>query len=236
MPDVRDLLREGAGDPVAPLDLDAVLRGGARRTARRRAALAVAAVVPVAVTAVLLIGPAQEQLAPATPASPGPLPTASAGPPAPQRSGPPASAPAAPLPGPGRSASAPATSASTADGEFFAFITAIDGGSSGAYGVTYDKVDYLGDACVAGVPRPTRAGAIAKTCYRDVNPLLRHVPASATTSVVVRDSSGEPLPSDWAGLRKAVQQETVAGPVRPWRITVRAGVVTSILGEVYEAA
>lgn len=52
MPDITDLLRSGAGDPLAPLDLDRVERRGAQRARNRRlgqaavgGALAVAALV-----------------------------------------------------------------------------------------------------------------------------------------------------------------------------------------------
>ena len=67
--------------------------------------------------------------------------------------------------------------------------------------------------------------------------MLRTAKGSARTAVVVRDSSGEPLPGDWADLRRAIQDPRTGPPgLRPWLITTVDGVVTSVVGQVYEIA
>ena len=59
MPDISDLLKAGAGDPLAPLDLDRAVRRGAQRTRNRRVAQAAVGsglVVVAAVAGLTLAG------------------------------------------------------------------------------------------------------------------------------------------------------------------------------------
>lgn len=220
MPDVRDLLRTAAGDPVVPLDLDDVLRRGARRTARRRGLIAGAVALPVAAAAALVVGglpggPAQERLA---------APTASPGTPATASSPGQVPAPTSPADATARPGD------SGVDGQVYAFLTAVD---EHGYGLTYDKVDFKGPACVAGLP-PLRRH-VAAQCYSDTNPLLRRATGSASTVVVLADSTGQQTRGTWADLRAAVRDPQL-GPLstRPWLLTLAGGRITRVVGQVYD--
>ncbi len=219
MPDIHTLLDTAAGEPVVDVDVPAVLRRAGQRTRRRRTLTTAAVAVPLALVAVGVLGQHDrpERLVPAGPApSSQPAPSASA------PTGP--SATIVP-PTPGETA--------LADGDVYAFLTGVD---ATGYGLTYDKADFLGAGCLAAIPLPSRTGDFAG-CYRNVNPALRHATASARTTVVLRDSSGEPLPADWAALRREVSGLTAAQlRTRPWHLTVSGGVVVSVVGEVFESA
>ncbi|MCU1588002.1 MAG: hypothetical protein JWN31_1495, partial [Frankiales bacterium] len=118
------------------------------------------------------------------------------------------------------------SSAAVADGTGFGLIHASDGKT-----VTWDPVDYLGDACKAGLAEGDTYQAKFTACYRNPDTRLRTAPLDPATRVVVWPG-GDPkrtVGADRLGVEiSATAGNDVPPQYRVWRIAVSAGRVVAI--------
>jgi hypothetical protein len=216
MPDIHDLLHHGAGQPLAPLDMDQVLRRGSQRTRNKRA---LQAVVGSGVAAAALL----TSLALASSGS-GPRATVEI----PLQDDPAVSAPAV------VNGTAAPNAPVLQDGPAYGIVRNVLVGPTvlgerqydfGA--ISYDQVTYLPEACTRP---PLDHTAAARLCFSNTNPKLRTVPLTKDATIVRSFEGDPPATITLAQLAAYLPTDDGPGPsaVRTWRITVLDGHVTRI--------
>jgi len=191
---LHDLLARAAGPPV-PLDLEAVRGRGASLRRNRRIGVAVTGAASVVVAVALAVSLGNPVATTLVPDVPAsPQPTADSSP------------AASPVP-------------VEADGVIYGDITVVRG-----LRVTYDKVDYLKEACesrtkVEDFVRGDRADAI---CFRNVNPRLRTLTLSPAAPITWEPETDGPSRITAAQLPEYVENGLI------WRMRVLRGVVVQL--------
>lgn len=221
MPDITDLLRSGAGEPVAPLDLDRVVARGAQRGRNRRVVQGALAGSLAAVGLVVAVTVAGD----GTPRATGPDDYTT------QLTAKDDVVPVDPQLDP-RSRPKPAASTGLLpDGISFVLVKEV----RDDHRVVVDKVDRA-----LTVQKQAKCGQVDETytyaevfsfCWQNTNSLLRTATvADAVTQVQVPGGGDEPRTVDWAGFRALIAGGSADGEVTStvWSVRVKDGVITSI--------
>jgi hypothetical protein len=203
MPDITDLLRTGAGTPLAPLDLDDVLSRGARRTRNRSLSLAVAgatlsAVVLVTGVAVMSGRDGDDGVPPAAP------PTATTAVTTGPSEGPPAALP---------------------DGTHFGLVLS----ASPDHRLVLDKVEPTIDLCAMTDESFSYEQVFAR-CWSNTNPRTRSLQVMEGAVITIYRAGNPPFRVDYPKFAAYVATRTRDPEVRysVWELDVRGGEVVSL--------